>query len=151
MKKILLLMVALIALIGAGVGGYVFLVHKDGQPKKEEEEKKKPAGPPQFVDIGPFVLPVMGEKQIEQNLLLQVQIQVGSDEAKETVKDRKYRLQNAFIEALYGKLGQQQIRKGEVIDVVQVRRWLVEAANKVMGEGIIDDVLIQAVNQHPAY
>ncbi|MEA1676322.1 hypothetical protein [Nitrospirillum sp. BR 11163] len=150
MKKILFLLVALLALIGAGVGGYIFLVHKDGQPKVEEE-KKKPAGPPQFVDIGPFVLPVMGDKQIEQNLLLQVQIQVASDEAKDKVKERRYILQNAYIETLYGKLGQQQIKAGQVIDVVAVRRWLIEATPKVMGEGVVDDVLIQAVNQHPAY
>ncbi|TWB22118.1 MULTISPECIES: flagellar basal body-associated FliL family protein [Nitrospirillum] len=150
MKKILFLVVALLALIGAGVGGYIFLVHKDGQPKAEEE-KKKPVGPPQFVDIGPFVLPVMGDKQIEQNLLLQVQIQVASDEAKDKVKERRYILQNAYIETLYGKLGQQQIKAGQVIDVVAVRRWLIEATPKVMGEGVVDDVLIQAVNQHPAY
>ncbi|MBB6250259.1 hypothetical protein [Nitrospirillum iridis] len=145
-----MLVLALLLLVGAGVGGYVFLVRKEGQPKVEEE-KKKPAGPPQFVDIGPFVLPVMGDKQIEQNLLLQVQLQVASDEVKETVKAQRYRLQNAYIEALYGKLGKQQIKSGQVIDVVQVRRWLIEATNKVMGDGVVDDVLIQAANQHPAY
>lgn len=154
MKKIIFLVVALLVLVGGGVGGYLFLFKKDAKTAEEEakaEEAKKPLGPPQFVEIGPMVLPIMGATRIEQNLQLVVQVQVTGDEKREFVRNNRYRLQDAYIRALYGKLGAEQVRAGQVIDIVQVQKWLVEATDKVLGEGYADDVLIGAVNQHPAY
>lgn len=151
MKKIILLVVALLLLGGGGVGAYLFLFKKDGEGQAHAEEPKKPVGPPQFVEIGPLVLPIIGKTRIEQNLQLVVQVQVLGDEKREFVRDRRYRLQDAYLRALYGKLGAEQVRAGQIVDIGKVQQILMDVTNKTLGDGYADDVLISAVNQHPAY
>ncbi|MFC7332181.1 hypothetical protein [Rhodocista pekingensis] len=150
MKKIVLFALALLMLIGGGVGGYImFGQHKDGA--HAAEEKPKPVGPPAFVTIGPLILPVIGDKRVEQTVMLTVAIEVPDEATKEQVKLISPRLNAAFLTALYGNIGKAQVLDGQIIDVAGVRSKLMEAAVKELGADVVKDVLIQTVSQRPAY
>ena len=151
-KKIVVIASALIFLIGSGVGGYMFFVQKGGaDDHAENSAPPPPAGPPMFVEVGPIILPVMGEKRVEQNVLLVVAVEVDGEQRRNQVRDVKARLADAFITTLYGSLGKDQVIEGQVVDVVGVKAKLIAAADKVLGKGVARDILIQAVNQRPAF
>jgi len=151
MKKIILLVLALMVLIGAGVGGYLLFGPKpEGEEKAEEAPPPKPTGPPLFVPIGPMIVPVIGEKPVAQNILLVVSLEVYGDATREMVRQQSPRLVDAFLTALYGGIESGMVMDGQIINVGMVKDKLMKAAEKVLGPDVVHDVLIQAVSQRPA-
>ncbi|HYE50846.1 MAG TPA: hypothetical protein VEB20_14720 [Azospirillaceae bacterium] len=151
MKKIIFFVLALMVLIGVGVGGYFFFAPKPGEGEHAEEQEKKPSGPPQFVQIDPLILPVIGNKRVEQNVMLIIAVEVPDEEAKDIVRAVTPRLRDAYIRALYGSIGRDQVIEGQIINVSSLEDKLREATEKVLGKELYRDVLIQAVSQRPAF
>ncbi|MFM2044298.1 MAG: hypothetical protein RLY86_2874 [Pseudomonadota bacterium] len=153
MKKIIFLFLALVVLIGAGVGGWLVFGPKPDEKKEETAEPAapvKPQGIPQFVTVGPIVVPVIGEKRVEQNILIVVSLEVYGDPVRDSVRQQTPRLVDAFLRALYGGIHTGNVIDGQLIRVDAVRDELMAASERVLGPGVVWDVLIQAVNQRPA-
>lgn len=152
MKKIILLVLALMVLIGAGVGGYVLFgpKHEEVAESDEPQLPVKPTGVPTFVSIGPLVLPVIRDKRVEQNILLQVSLEVYGDATRESVRQLTPRLNDAFLRALYGGIEAGDVMQGQLVNVNAIRDKLMAASEEVLGVGVVWDVLIQAVTQRPA-
>ncbi|HYC03242.1 MAG TPA: hypothetical protein VED40_08125 [Azospirillaceae bacterium] len=153
MKKIIFFALALMVLIGAGVGGWIMFGPKpEGEGGEQAEEvKKKPSGPPQFVTLDPVILPVIGNKRVEQNVMLIIAVEVADDASKDIVRAVQPRLRDAYIRALYGSIGRDQVIEGQIINVASLESKLREATESVLGKDIAQDVLIQAVSQRPAF
>lgn len=156
MKKIILLVLALLVLIGAGVGGYVMFgpkpAGKDGEKHVEEAPVRKPrTGPPVFVSIGPLIVPVLGPKRVEQNLMVTVNLEVDDDAAREQVSQVRARLVDAYVIALYGGLDKGHVIEGQVLNLPILKSKLTEATEKILGPNVVHDVLIQSVSQRPVY
>lgn len=150
MKKIILLVLALLVLVGAGVGGYLMYGPKAGGAT-EEAAPKKPSGPPSYVNVGPMIIPVVSPRRIEQNILLTVSLEVDGDDNREAVRAVIPRLMDAYVVALYGGIEQGQVADGQILNIPEVKAKLVEATDKVLGAGVVQDVLIQSVSQRPAF
>lgn len=154
MKKIILLVLALLVLIGAGVGGYVMFGPKPGKEGEHHEEapkKKERVGPPVFVSVGPMIIPVLGAKKVEQNIMVTVSLEVDDDTVKEEVRNVSPRLIDAYVQALYGGIDKGQVVDGQVINIPALKAKLQEATDKVLGPDVVHDVLIQSVSQRPVY
>lgn len=156
MNKIIFFVLALVVLIGIGVGGWIMFGQKmmaeASNPEHAEPPKKKKAeGPPSFIDVGPIVLPVMGETRIEQTVMIMVSIEVSDEATKNTVRAVSPRLLDAYLRALYGKIGKSQVAAGEIVDVATIKEKLTEATNGVLGPDVADGVYIKAVSQRPAF
>jgi flagellar FliL protein len=155
MKKIIFFVLALMVLVGIGVGGFImFGQHKEataGAEHKEPPAKKKPEGPPQFATIGPIVVPVMGETRVEQTVMFMVALEVPDDNAKDRVRSLTPRLLDAYLGALYGKIGKNDVSEGQLVDVANIKERLTEATVKVLGPDVVDNVLIQSVTQRPIF
>jgi flagellar FliL protein len=154
MKKIILLVLALLVLIGAGVGGYVMFgpkPPKDGEHVEEAPKKKERTGPPVFVQVGPMIVPVLGAKTVEQNIMVTVSLEVDDDTIREQVRQQSPRLVDAYVQALYGGIDKGQVIEGQVLNIPALKNKLMETTEKVLGPGIVHDVLIQSVSQRPVY
>lgn len=154
MKKIILLVLALLVLIGAGVGGYVMFGPKPGKEGEHQEEapkKKERVGPPVYVQVGPMIVPVLGAKKVEQNIMVTVSLEVDDDTVKEQVRNQSPRLIDAYVQALYGGIDKGQVVDGQVINIPALKTKLQETTDKVLGPGVVHDVLIQSVSQRPVY
>ena len=153
MKKIIFFALALMVLIGAGVGGWIMFGPKQEAAEGEQAEvvKKKSSVPPQFVQLDPVILPVIGNKRVEQNVMLVIAVEVADDAAKDIVRAVQPRLRDAYIRALYGSIGRDQVIEGQIINVASLETKLREATESVLGKGVAEDVLIQAVSQRPAF
>jgi flagellar FliL protein len=157
MNKIIFFVLALVVLIGIGVGGWIMFGQKmvaEAANKSEEapvKKKKVAEGPPSFVTVGPIVLPVMGETRIEQTVMVMVALECADEETRNTVRGVSPRLLDAYLRALYGKIGKSQVAEGQIVDVGSVKDKLTEATIQVLGPDVVDNVLIQAVSQRPAF
>lgn len=157
MNKIIFFVLALVVLIGIGVGGWIMfgqkMVADAANPEQHAEapKKKKAEGPPSFIDVGPIVLPVMGETRIEQTVMIMVSLEVADEETKNSVRGVTPRLLDAYLRALYGKIGKSQVAAGEIVDVATIREKLSEATVAVLGADVVDGVYIKAVSQRPAF
>ena len=63
----------------------------------------------------------------------------------EGVRAQAPRLTDAFLTTIYGAIASGKVMSGGVLDVAQVKSKLGDAASKVLGKGMVHDVLIQIV------
>jgi flagellar protein FliL len=156
MKKIILLFIVLLVVMAGAGAAYFFFFKKKADAGHEnqahqEEPKKKPDGPPAFVQVGPMTIPVIGPKKIEQNLTIIVSLQMDDEATREKVNQQKFRLLDAYIQALYGAVDAGQILEGQAVNIPAIKGKLMETTEKVLGPHVVRDILIQSVSQRPVY
>lgn len=138
-------------------------VAKKEAPKEEAkkpegeggEAKKAPAdisggrfaGDPVYVHLAPMILPVITDTGAEQIVTLQITIQVKDFDAADTVHSNMPKVMDALMRALYGGLGNGDLRNGQLIDVSKVKNKSIAALGQAIGADNIRDVLIEAVAQ----
>ncbi len=66
-------------------------------------------------------------------------------EKQPMVQANQARMSDGFLTALYGAVADKSVLNGLLVNIPAVKAKLVEAANKVMGPGVVLDVLVQAV------
>lgn len=164
MKKALMAIVALL-LLGGGAAGAYFYFGKQAEAavtsgeeghdaEKAETEKKEAGGHGEshgavFVEMDPLILPVIDETGVSQNVSFVVVIEVSDEEKAKQVEALTPRLKDAFIQNMYGVLNKREALRGGVVQVGMVKERLNEVSQRVMGEGVVDGVLLQVVQQRP--
>lgn len=149
MKKLLLLVMAVLLLGGGGAGAWLFLM-KDNHAEAAEPPPPSQQTPPVFVEFNPLRLPILGDTEVEQIVDIIVVLEVADQATADEVISVAPRLTDAFMQDLYGELHVQQIAPNGTVDLRRIKRRLVEAANRTLGEGVVRDALVQMVNQRPA-
>lgn len=151
MKGILIAVVALVVLAGGGAGAYYFLKPKDANAETAaaETKKDKPEGPVAYVEMDPFVLSVVDKTQTHQFVSIAVALEVSDPQKVSEVEQKMPKLTDAYLTEMYGTFAQKALAEGGSIPLDVVRQKLKRITNDVMGEGVVDDVLMQMLNQHP--
>lgn len=160
MRIAIIAVVALLALGGAGAGAYLYFMKpaeasagdEAHEIEKGHEEAKKDAhgGPAvHFVELDPLVLPIVDNNGVSQVVSLVIALEVADEKKAEEVKAMAPRLKDAFIQDMYGVLNRYAALKGGVVQVSTIKERLNKISTEVMGEGMIDDVLLQVVQQRP--
>lgn len=147
-KALIVLIMGIVLLGGAGFGGWFlydkYMVPHDGEPKKEEPPP--PPLPSAFVRLPPLVVPMLGATRVEQFVTVVVTVQVVL-EKQPMVQANQTRMTDAFLTALYGGVADKSVLKNGLVNIPAVKEKLREAATKVLGSGVVQDVLVQAVTQ----
>jgi flagellar FliL protein len=84
-----------------------------------------------------------------QVLSLVVAIEVADPKDQEKVTNMMPRLQDAFIQQMYGEMNDQGYVKNGVIQVPKLKGRLNAIADEVLGEDLARDVLLQVIQQRP--
>ncbi len=147
-KALVVLVLGIVLLGGAGFGGWFvynkYLVAHEGEPKKEEPPPPKP--PSAFVRLPPLVVPMLGPSRVVQFVTVVVTVEVVLDK-QPMVQANQTRMTDAFLTTLYGAVEDKSALNGSLVNIPAVKDKLVEAATKVVGPGVVQNVLVQAVTQ----
>lgn len=149
MKKFLVILVIVLLLGGGGVAGWLYMTNR-----LNPAEAGIPALPhlppsaPVYVDFRPMQLPVIGDDRIEQMITIKIVIEVADRDAGDRVIAMAPRLTDAFMLALYGTLRTNAIlQPNGMVDVGRLKARIVEVSRRVMGEGVVNDALVQTIAQ----
>jgi flagellar protein FliL len=158
MRLVIIAVIALLVLGGGGAGAYYYFNNQanasanaeagkaEKEAKKAEHEKSKDV---EYVRLDPLILPVIDKDGMTQVVSLVVAIEVANKHDTELVQRLVPRLTDAFIQDMYGVLGKNAMKDG-VIQIDYIKKRLNSITNKVLGQDIANDVLLQVVQQRPA-
>ncbi|HUY68178.1 MAG TPA: hypothetical protein VMV79_02635, partial [Alphaproteobacteria bacterium] len=102
---------------------------------------------PIYVHLQPLVLPIINASGAEQIVTLIVTIQVKDFDTADTIQSHMPVVRDALMRALYGGLGDGDLRDGYMVDVAKVKAKATAAIDSVIGAAGIRDVLIEDVGQ----
>ena len=121
--------------------------HPAGEGAPKASESGGLGGSKVYVSIGPIILPVITDDGPQQIVTMIVSLQVNDTNDSDKVRQQLPRLIDSYMRALYGKLDSNSMRNGVVLDVDFVKRKVTKATEEIMGKGVVEDVLIQAISQ----
>ncbi len=142
MRLFILSLLALV-LISAGSVGVSTSVYASEKPAAEGEDTVE------FVELPALTLPIVDNTGVTQTVNLVVALEVADAAAVAKVEKYKPRLIDAFIQEMYGVLNQHAALKGGVIQVGYIKEKLKVISNEILGEGVVNHVLLQVVQQRP--
>ena len=164
MKKMIMALIAILAICGAAGGGY-FYFKKPPEAVASEDEASKAAkayaakkaskeeggdehdAKNEYVALDPLVLPIIDEDGISQTISVVVSIEVAGKRAADTVRDMRPKLADAYIENMYGMLNRYVALRGGVLQIGLIKEKLYEVTYQVLGKDGFEDVLLQVVEQ----
>jgi flagellar protein FliL len=160
MKKIFLMLGALLLVGGGGAGAYLYFMkpaeaaqteegHEEKADKKEAKKGHGEGAHVEFVELDPLILPIIDENGVNQTVSLVIAIEVSDSANAGKVTSLSPRLKDAYIQEMYGVLNKHAALKGGIIQVNMIKERLNEISVKVLGEDVVDDVLLQVVQQRP--
>jgi hypothetical protein len=139
MKKLLLILPILII---AGAAAWWFLLRT---PAPEEGAAAVEEGPPvEFVELKPLTVPVVRQGIVERMVRVDVALELQASEAASKVTEALPRITDAFVVELYALLGH-RLMEEENYDPVIIKRRLKGATERVVGPGLVSEVLIRGM------
>lgn len=154
--KIAILAIVAILVLGGGAGGAYFYFNQQAEASIGEEgahvaakEVKKDSKPAHlaFVEMDPLILPIIDAQGINQLVSLVIVLQVHDEKQKAEVTAQIYRIKDAYIQDMYGSLNKNVAIKDGVLQVDILKQRLSAASNRVLGDDVVSDVLLQVVQQ----
>lgn len=121
--------------------------HPAGEGAPKASESGGLGGSKVYVSIGPIILPIINDDGTQQIVTMIVSLQVNDTSDSDKVRQQLPRLIDSYMRALYGKLDSSTMHGGVLIDVDFVKRKVAKATEEIMGKGLVEDVLIQAISQ----
>lgn len=143
--KLVAIAVVLLLLLGGGGGAYWYFYMR-ADPDAADMAEEEPPPEPAFVEFNPIQIPLINGDVIEEQFAISVTLEAGSPENGDLVVMYSPRLNDAFLQVLYGVVRKDQLKSG-TLDIQMVKAKILRVCNKILGEGVVQDVLIQAIGQ----
>lgn len=102
-----------------------------------------------YVNAGPLILPIILDDGAQSILSVLISLQVKDYDASDKVRAVLPKLMDGYMRALYGKFTADNLSQGKLVNVDFIKQKIARVTTVIMGEGVVDDVLIQAVAQRP--
>ncbi len=157
MRMVLIALGAIVALGGGGAGAYFYfmkpaeasLTEELDDHKNEEEHGENHALHYEYLELDPLILPIVDANGVSQTVSLVVALEMKNASAKSRAQSVIPKLTDAYIQDMYGVLNKHAALKGGVVQVNMLKRRLNKVSARVLGEGNVQDVLLQVVQQRP--
>ncbi len=162
MRLVIIAVVALLVLGGGGAAAYFMFLQPaeasvgeeadDGHGKEAKKGKDDGHGEghgTEFVELDPLILPIVDNEGVNQVVSLVIALEVSNAEDAANVKHMAPKLKDAYIQDMYGVLNRHAALKGGVIQVSTIKKRLNKISAEIMGEDVVQDVLLQVVQQRP--
>jgi hypothetical protein len=104
-------------------------------------QERKPDGPT-YVNLPAIVLPVFEGRDVTRQASIILTLELEKGRLEGPVKEQERRLLDAFLGDLY-QLYDRRASADRVIDPAAIKPTLQESANRILGPGIVREVLIQ--------
>lgn len=160
MKKVIIGIVGILLLGGGAGGGYMFLkkpaeasLTEEGKAEEKKHAKKKKGkdhAESEFVQLDPLILPIVDKSGLSQVVSIVVALEVKDKYDAELVTSMQPKIKDAFIQEMYGVIHNPAgLHDGQVVKVGILKKRLGRIGQKVLGEDVVQDVLLQVVQQRP--
>jgi flagellar basal body-associated protein FliL len=150
MKRILCGFLALILMVGVGLGSLQFISKPaHASDSKEKSEGEHGAAEVSFYEMKPLVLPIVDANGVSQIISLVVSLEATTPEARAEIEKYSPRLLDAFIQDMYGALSRQAAMEGGLVQVGYIKSRLNRVSGEVLGKDKVKDVLLQVLQQRP--
>lgn len=163
-SRILLLSLALVLLApwAAGPGGFVPAASASEGGGEKAEKTEKPADKSaqdklramfggdliQHLPLPLFSIPVIRDNEVTDQVNIAIVVETKSDVNRDKVIAGRYKLYDAFLRDLYGLLAIKR-SDGQLFDQQVVKIRLARAGDKVLGPGVINNILVSGISQRP--
>ncbi len=141
MKKIIILVV-LMAVLGGG--GFFAWTQMSGEEEQAGSEQLR--GPNDenlmFVELDPITAPFIRDGRFAQYIVLTISLEVNDDDAKDMVRRNIPRIRDAFLSELHTLAAMRSPRQ-RLINLSRIKVRLMSGANRVLGRGVVLDILVQ--------
>lgn len=111
-----------------------------------EKEATVPVGPPIAIDMDNLSIPIFAEDRVAATVVIKLKVEVIGSENKEKVTKLLPRLSDAFFKDLYTFIPRVIHQQNKLNASILVER-LKMTGDKVMGQNIIHDVIIEEVTE----
>ena len=102
----------------------------------------------EYYQISPIIVPVITDKGLTRQVSMVVAIEIPYGKMDDIQKFRP-RLMDAYIRDLYGAMGAGHVlMRADMVDVEALRTRLIKVTERVVGNQLAKDVLLQAVTQY---
>ncbi len=115
------------------------LEQAEAEAKLETFDKEAPA----FIELDPLVIPIVRKDRIAGSIQLQIQIETKNEYRLEMLRMLP-RISDAFIRDLHGFIPR-MLKTRDDLDLDIIRRRLVIIGERTVGQGQIDNVLVQSI------
>lgn len=141
MKKLVILLVVLLILLGAIGGGAYYYFFSLAEEEEVEEEVVQPL--PEFEEIDSLSIPVIRNGKVMKFVLLKVAVELTDGDYRTRVQSYMPRLKDAYLRELHGYFA--TVPVDDPINVRAVTKRLMRASARVLGPGVVKDILVQGV------
>lgn len=152
MKKLILLFLMLLMLIGGTAGALKLLELGPFKPKKGEVSikviQKLEKDTTVFIDMDPLAIPIFQGNKVAATIQILVKLETNSEDNAEIIKDRMPVITDAFVRDLHSFMPR-LLKAKERVDVLIIKQRLKMVADKVAGKGLIQNVLVQSILEQP--
>lgn len=142
----------LLLLIGGTAGSLKFLELGPFKPKKGEVSKrifkKQEIDTTVFVDMDPLAIPVFQGNKVAATIQILVKLETNSEDNAAIIRDRMPVITDAFVRDLHSFMPR-LLKAKERVDVLIIKQRLKMVADKVVGKGLIQNVLVQSILDQP--
>ena len=148
MKKIIILLVILLLVAGGGGAAYYFLVlAKESEGEVIEEEPLPP--PPEFEEMDSLAVPVIRGGRVMKFVLLKTSLELVDADARDRIERYRPRLKEAYLLEMHDYFS--SVPDDQPINVRAVTKRLMKATRRVLGKGVVRDILIQGVYEKKSF
>ncbi|MDV7338650.1 hypothetical protein RYZ26_03515 [Terasakiella sp. A23] len=155
MKKVVIIFVLLLVVIGAAVGTLYFLKlgpfeSTEVVQKTDDELELERTDNTAVVNVKPFTIPMFQGERVAGSIQVQFEIEVEKGQ-EEIINKKMHRLEDAYLRDLYVFMPR-LLRNKEKLDILALKRRLMRITKKTLGEEdskVVTDILIQSVADNP--
>ncbi len=141
MKKLVVILVAALVLGGGGYIGWM-QYFADGSGEGAGGGSAPVGDQAPFVELDPLTAPFLRDGKFARYVLLVVNLEVGSQRDIARVREMLPRLRDAFVTELHA-LAATRSPDQRLINVARVKARLIAGTHRVLGPGVVRDVLVQ--------
>ena len=145
LRIIILIVVAVVLLLGAGGGAWWFLMGP-GAEKTEELISQISKPEPVFIPLNPLVISLIQEGEVTLHVSMHLTLQLHDSWDKDLADRNMARLRDAFFHEMHALFAMRMIRESG-FDSPLVRRRLLALCDRLLGEGVVADVLLRELER----
>lgn len=142
-RTIVIILIALLVIAGSGGAVWYFFLQAEAPiVAGQKKEQKASLAVPEFVDIENLSIPVIREGRVEKYITISVSLEMRDKKSKALADEAFPRLKDAIFRDLYSYFSMQQSGNAG-LNVSQVKSRLLWAAERALGAGRVNQVIIQ--------
>lgn len=156
---LLALMLFLLAPWAAGPAGFVAVANaqeageaKSGKPadKSAQDRLREMFGGEliQHLPLPVFSIPVIRDNEVTDQVNIAIVVETKGEGNRDKVIAGRHKLYDAFLRDLYGLLAIKRA-DGKLFDQQVVKIRLARVSEKVLGQGVINNILVSGISQRP--